>query len=53
MNIHIVENNYYMSNVQVNINGMSEEDLKYKGPSYDYSPVISGYDGYYIWKPCI
>lgn len=48
MDIHIVENNYYMSDVQVNINGMSEEDLKYKGPSYDYSPVISGYDGYYI-----
>lgn len=48
MNIHIVEDNYYMSDTQVNINGMTEEDLKYKGPNYDYSPVISGYDGYYI-----
>lgn len=43
-----VENNYILADHSLNINSISSSDIKYKGPNIDYSPVLSGVQGYYI-----
>mgnify|MGYP003289505710 CR=1 FL=1 len=41
-----VEENYLLCDHVEDINKLSLNDLKYKGAIIDYSPVISGYNGY-------
>ena len=43
-----VEKNYILSDHTVNIRNLTLDDIAYKGPNIDYSPVISGYNGYYV-----
>ena len=48
LNLWNVEKNYILSDHTVNIRNLSLDDIEYKGPNIDYSPVISGYNGYYV-----
>ena len=48
LNLWNVEKNYILTDHTVNIRNLSLDDIEYKGPNIDYSPVISGYNGYYV-----
>lgn len=43
-----VESNYILADHELTLSELSSTDIKYKGPNIDYSPVLSGVDGYYI-----
>lgn len=43
-----IESNYVLADHEVDIVGISDSDILYKGPDIDYSPVLSGVDGHYI-----
>ena len=47
MHLWDIEKNYILADHTLNVGSLTLDDIKYKGPSLDYSPVISGYDGYY------
>ena len=48
LNLMYVEENYILSDHEIDINNTTLSDMKYKGPNIDYSPVVSGNNGYYI-----
>lgn len=48
LGLHKIDSNYVLADHEVDIAGVSDSDVLYKGPDVDYSPVLSGVDGYYI-----
>lgn len=48
LNLWNVEINYILADHTVNIRNLTLDDIRYQGPNIDYSPVLSGYNGYYV-----
>lgn len=48
LGLYNVEENYIMSDSPLNVSSLDVSDFAYAGPDIDYSPVLSGYNGYYI-----
>lgn len=48
LNLMGIEENYILADHEIDITSITLSEMEYKGPKIDYSPVLSGSDGFYI-----